>query len=69
MILRASLQDKPKGKDNKKKNQLSSLIFIDPRGELYWEAKITFLCWRAIIIYQLKELKVCLINLYAKKEF
>jgi hypothetical protein len=67
MILRASLQDKPKGKQ--KKNQLSSLIFIDPGGELYWRAKITFLCWRATLIYQSKEPKVCLINLYAKEEF
>jgi hypothetical protein len=44
MILGAFTGEEPKGKDKKKISLISSFIFIAPRRELYWKAKIAFLC-------------------------
>jgi hypothetical protein len=56
-------------KKRKKKKEAFILHFYSSKRELYWRAKIAFLCWRVILIYRSEEPAVCLINLYAKEEF
>ena len=60
---------KKKKKGQKKKEEAFILHFYSSKRELYWRAKIAFLCYRVILIYRSEEPKVCLINLYAKEEF